>query len=383
MTCATAGGGLEAIEAEREAIKAEIAAKKRAHKHRLDIDVPVVDPTAPRYDPSKPTPLYPSPRTAAAVRAFFSGDDHGADSAGLSAAADLVDDPNAVFRHTDSACCVCFSDTVAVRMLGRACRHGFCDECAEQALNTIVESGQFPAACPGCLADGGMAAPVETAFIPAHVIEALVARGVLSIPFGRKFVSQQVMHAFDRSQFVCCPICDLMCFKPSWDDKVVETMVEPWRVECPACESAFCIKCNEYYRGHAGLTCEDFESKTQRAAEAASMGLILQTAKACPRCGTGVTHWAGHGCHHISGCCGYDWCFVCLEPHPCSRVGHALFCDDGCGCVPCPICRPGSPCDKCPGGDRCPSCSGVAPSTALNPVDAPDDAGMIDLVDVI
>lgn len=53
-------------------------------------------------------------------------------------------------RSTAPDCAVCYAAPATVRMVGRNCTHGFCDECAEHSLESILESGQFPARCPGC-----------------------------------------------------------------------------------------------------------------------------------------------------------------------------------------------------------------------------------------
>lgn len=62
---------------------------------------------------------------------------------------------------------------------------------------------------------------MAASLIPADVIERLVGRGVLDIDFGRRFVIQQVLHAFERGEVMRCPVCDLLNVVPDHlDDKV-------------------------------------------------------------------------------------------------------------------------------------------------------------------
>jgi hypothetical protein len=87
------------------------------------------------------------------------------------------------------------------------------------------------------------------------------------------------------------------------------------------------------------------------AAKARSNGLFRR----CPKCKAPVIHYWGHGCHHIGvvACCGYQWCFLCLDQYPCKQKC-PLFCTRTCGCAPCPECKPLMPCAHCQG---CPNCS--------------------------
>jgi len=96
--------------------------------------------------------------------------------------------------------------------------------------------------------------------------------------------------------------------------------------------------------------------------EAEAERAIRESSKPCPNCGTAITHYYKHGCHHImpgSGCpaCGHHFCYLCLGPHPCrQRPRCPVFCNDSCGCPICPDCRPGVPCANCDSGG-CPACN--------------------------
>eukprot|EP00667_Euglena_gracilis_P010260 EG_transcript_10434 len=64
--------------------------------------------------------------------------------------------------------------------------------------------------------------------------------------------------------------------------------------------------------------------------------------KLCPfkHCHKPVVHYRNHGCHHITGCCGQQWCYNCHLPSPCTC---RIFCSDDCDCPWCPDCKPFEP----------------------------------------
>jgi len=115
--------------------------------------------------------------------------------------------------------------------------------------------------------------------------------------------------------------------------------------------------------GHAGRTCEEAAEAVRSEAEAKAVeaGEEGATFKRCPACGSGITHYRAHGCHHITHQCKpgappAHWCYVCMGKYPC-KAGCALWCDDTCDCADCPDCRRGRPCGHCV-RVGCPSCKG-------------------------
>jgi len=120
---------------------------------------------------------------------------------------------------------------------------------------------------------------------------------------------------------------------------------------------------------------------------------IEATTKKCPHCRINMSHFHGHGCHHISpdtGCmtCHKHFCFKCLskdcdnisergskERCRCDKQFWSTFCqnietleniglepvphDKRCGCVFCPECSLGKPCGTCSGD--CVVCIGMVP----------------------
>eukprot|EP00494_Astrolonche_serrata_P002373 UN02379 len=49
-------------------------------------------------------------------------------------------------------CLICYSEPGAVGMTTK-CEHYFCNDCVKRSLDSIIETGQFPAVCPMCRAE--------------------------------------------------------------------------------------------------------------------------------------------------------------------------------------------------------------------------------------
>lgn len=151
----------------------------------------------------------------------------------------------------------------------------------------------------------------------------------------------------------------------------------PEGADCPQC------KANFYTRAKLDrdLVCGECGCHWNRA----TIRAALVAARACPNCGTYITRYHGHGCHHIApgdGCpkCGQHFCYICVLPHgtphnfsyhPKCKHGSS-FCstedivrqiikkpfayDKRCGCALCPMCEKGKPCAQC--GGNCVVCAG-------------------------
>ncbi|KAK9859308.1 hypothetical protein WJX84_011736, partial [Apatococcus fuscideae] len=105
-------------------------------------------------------------------------------------------------------------------------------------------------------------------------------------------------------------------------------------VACTACHHTFCKQCGSpWYTGH----------------ECLSNAMLDATSKLCPAgCGARMTHYRGHGCHHLRcRTCSHRFCFNCLGPYRPSEKSVCscpVFCSSACGCPTCPDCLPGRPC---------------------------------------
>jgi hypothetical protein len=130
-------------------------------------------------------------------------------------------------------------------------------------------------------------------------------------------------------------------------------------MQCGQCHTLTCGRCA--LRSHQGLSCTEARRLHQER-EAETALLIRQTSKPCPQCGTAITHYRGHACHHIRGCpkCKTHFCYACLGRYTANRTRTCrciMFCRDGaCDCPDCPDCRPGQPCGQCDGDRTCRSC---------------------------
>ncbi|KNC48455.1 uncharacterized protein AMSG_04901 [Thecamonas trahens ATCC 50062] len=319
----------------------------------LDVDTPVGEDGP---DPTLPTPAGASAGEGAAFD--FEGAEP-VDMDALAAAGTAAPAP-----HTSDVCGICYFAPSTVRFVRKNCTHGFCNECAASSLQMIIDTDQFPARCPGCLAEDMGLAPDDPMFqaslIESGIIERLARRMVIAIDFARRFISLQLMKAFASDDIVMCPACSLLNIKPDWE-AVTKSAPNRYVVTCPNCTSEFCAECLGFSFEHDGYTCEEYARAMERGDDRQTQAFIASTSKPCPSCGVPTSRWRGHACHHITpgtGCvnCGHHYCIVCLQPHPCGGSDHGLFCDDRCDCLPCPDCRPGSPCAHCYGDESCPSC---------------------------
>lgn len=198
--------------------------------------------------------------------------------------------------------------------------------------------------------------------VVSGTVEVLVARAVLSADFGRRFIEHQILAALSPRESVCCPVCGVVAVAGDLRAKAAKPpAANATRVMCSFCRTAFCALCSRLFPLHSDLSCAAAAAEEESAAEAFSGAVIAASSKACPNCGIPTSHYRGHSCHHIAppaGCpgCGYHYCIVCLEAHPCSLRGHGLYCDDRCDCPQCPDCQPGNPCAHCDGNELCHGC---------------------------
>ena len=98
-----------------------------------------------------------------------------------------------------------------------------------------------------------------------------------------------------------------------------------------------------------------FSQQLRNVNDEATIDLLQRTSKPCPFCHVPISHYKGHGCHHIKpggGCpsCHRHFCYICLHEYNGGCANRCpLFCNDNCGCPPCPDCRPGNSCNNCDG----------------------------------
>ena len=98
-----------------------------------------------------------------------------------------------------------------------------------------------------------------------------------------------------------CPNCQALC-------ESMPLSMEAERAACGECAHRFCSKCKLPW--DAGHRCVAAGEDDETAA------FIAATTKPCPRCECPVSHYHGHGCHHIGqegACprCQAQFCFIC------------------------------------------------------------------------
>ena len=205
----------------------------------------------------------------------------------------------------------------------------------------------------------------------------------LSIKEVRQLERHMVEAAIPPDQQCWCPKCGLLVLRaplapPSRLNRLTCRPCcgrdFPHDVQCPHC-------------GHEW----DMNHRDDDQGSVATSTLVWVTSKACPNraCGQRISHFHGHGCHHISpltdGCpsCHQHFCFVCRRRHgtpgvfrfhpSCSH--RSSFCvnenimanivqlpyphDRRCGCLVCSHCAPRRPCPQCDG--RCIVCLSMVP----------------------
>lgn len=165
----------------------------------------------------------------------------------------------------------------------------------------------------------------------------------------------------------------------------VPTVPLPRHLTCPACTKTLCGTCGHPWvldatgTGHAGKTCAEYSAVAAsgilraRVVKDILSNSLGSGAKLCPNpnCGAIVVRYRGHRCHHVTCAkCRLRFCYCCLcTDAEEGDVGHEnscpTFCDDTCGCVPCPTCADGPS-----GRTRCKemsgesSCDGAASCTS-------------------
>lgn len=296
---------------------------------------------------------------------------------------------------TEQDCGICFTAASADNIIAiSGCGHQLCVNCAigciRYALGAAhVEIKPHGVRCPLCVANGDSNCSFLTA---ATVRKQFLGRHRPCEPNGEA-ISEEEVARFERfvleanipshRRFYCCNancarMLDLADFSDTWP-----------QLKCWYCCSVSCGVCQITW--HGALTCEEVR-QMRRSSDAGGVGLeklnnriIDAITKACPNCGFRISHYHGHGCHHIApgtGClnCGQHFCYSCLSKGSSCRPSCSAFCsadnlayflvdgplprDRRCGCTLCPECRPGrQPCAQCDGS--CVVCMGTVPPGTL------------------
>jgi hypothetical protein len=277
-------------------------------------------------------------------------------SAGAEAEAQLARVRDAALKLFPHSCVVCA--VVGDVRLSSTCLHWLCVGCAGKNVTWFMDNAKFPARCPSCVSDDvadavGSDSNLQRGMVESALVRALVAREAdsgVSATVADRFERMQTVYALDPAMRVECSACREVFL-------LADDAVRPLELECvnTACRRKFCSDC---LQPHPGVSCEQHQ-RSFHGNDDATHALLATQSKPCPQCGTRISHYHGHACHHIrpgGGCpgrrsdgtaCGAHFCYMCLtlrvDPHR-NNCRCPIFCTDTCGCPPCPDCRPGRPC---------------------------------------
>lgn len=247
--------------------------------------------------------------------------------------------------------------------------HKACRLCTLQLIRNELGPTASRVCCPMCV-DGAKAAPPVDgkldAFdanhsIPEAAIYAIQAwsnanpapdlKGVrpLSVDEVKRFSDLQLSAALKKTGSLIEK--SVKCPNPKCGTTILADGQHAYPANCPHCSFTICGSCGiDWARSqHAHMDCKAAAVRLKAEDEAAGVASTEagQTFKRCPTCGTGITHYRAHGCHHITcSNCKSHWCYVCCGPHPC-KSGCPLWCENWCDCPDCPDCRKGRPCTNC------------------------------------
>uniref|UniRef100_A0A7S1A579 RING-type domain-containing protein n=1 Tax=Noctiluca scintillans TaxID=2966 RepID=A0A7S1A579_NOCSC len=266
-------------------------------------------------------------------------------------------------------CPICFESNLSCELC--VCGHNICIRCAVSYIRSALSNAREEIRpegirCPLSSVERctGMIAP-EKGRVLLHVSQLMTPAtdsflGPLTADEADRLERFTVEASLPFDTRIYCPKCEQLSLLSSVVGEIGE---------CPYC-------------GH----CWNHSDATGR--DAATALVIASSSKPCPNCQLAITHYHGHGCHHISpgmGCprCLQHFCYVCLKKHGAPGVrkwnptckhrmsvckqdqilDHVVLRplphDGRCTCPLCPDCRPGAACPQCFG--NCVVCQGVVP----------------------
>ncbi len=200
-------------------------------------------------------------------------------------------------------CLVCYDDSDFA--LSTECSHSYCAECIVGSLEGIIETGQFPAWCPQCRADGDL----TKGRVSAEAIAFLAERHVITKDFAFRFLNQNdradgggggiggAQHNQEiADQHFSCPRCKEFLIKPENVQQTTASVVE--LCMCPHCGTPVCRSCHAEAHFVSGLEahkCSNMPKLIGDAPDDATMALMHQLGKPCPKCGNFIEK--AEGCH--------------------------------------------------------------------------------------
>jgi len=276
-----------------------------------------------------------------------------------------------VVSYNELSCPICMEKRPFFEV--SPCGHGICVRCAVKYVRSALSNAKEQVRAEGIRCT----VPGCTSFITPDILRRLVREsndndlartstfeGPITLPEVDRFDTFVIEASVPFAQKMYCPRCERLAIFEAAPGELVS---------CPYCQN-------------------QWNHKAQTGQDQATADVIQASSRACPNCDQRITHYHGHGCHHIApgtGCpnCKQHFCYVCLRKHgqPGTRQWHAdcehrqSFCNAGdilqhlvnqpfphdkrCGCPICPDCRPQKPCPQCTG--NCVVCRGAVPHSSM------------------
>ncbi len=250
-------------------------------------------------------------------------------------------------------CPICLETKEQTSSYNESCSdHCGCRECVIDLLTNAIKGGSLPPSlCPGCH---------NKKFEEQNIIDPNKMLTFL-LPLVKKesdeYFAIKKWAAIQLKSISGKEVSENQCPECGCTSSVSKLKGEEGMARCgnPTCALLFCNKCGQ--KKHTGRTCSEYNTSVQekhKKEEDETTKYLQEASKPCPKCGLGIQHFYGHGCHHMT-CpkCRYEFCYVCMEiwkgVHNC-----AMFCGGGrCKCIPCLECKINKPCAACPGCNRC------------------------------
>lgn len=196
-------------------------------------------------------------------------------------------------------CAICFEEQPEANFCTLTCTHAFCKTCLNGTLDMVTKAKNTKQLrCP----DTTCKKYLEPHDINAITPNATKRTEIATIQF------EETMASIKGTKQCPTPDCT---HKFIYEDNGQQ----PNALQCPTCAALYCPKCLIPHMPH--ITCAQAQKNTQAdskisAEEAATLALIQNTTKECPKCQTKITR--SEGCNKIDCTkCGYRFCYRCEE----------------------------------------------------------------------
>lgn len=142
-----------------------------------------------------------------------------------------------------------------------------------------------PAQCSYCISNNNKQCMVDD-----KLIDVLNTMKILNNNSYNRFIRRQTLSAMPIDDIVYCP--NIKCQMPSIENNTIVSN----RVVCDYCNTVMCQQ--HGIKWHNNQTCVEYDN-IQSGNDTATVNMLKQTSKQCPKCKYLTTHYKHHGCHSI------------------------------------------------------------------------------------